>query len=585
MQLRSQTVKQFFRYYSLSFILFLIFFLITVLLYHNTRKNTTAYNKEIFDNRSALATASIERRMNYYILILNSVRALFLSSDTVSKNEWQRFIDALNIEQEFPGVQGVGYSVVVPPGQLAPFTKRMRSRDMPGFEVKPPTSRSVYTSVIYLDPPNQNNLKVIGFDLLTDSVARKAMERATDFDMPVISEKVTLRNKSGQGSQPGFLIFLPLYRDKNSPPNLQERRRLIKGFVYSTFMASDLLGKILKDQYQQLDIEVYDGDITPGSLLFDKDPETNYFTKRGKYNRVIQLKIAGCVWNICFFSLPSFEPPSERKFSILILLGGSIISILVFFIVWVLSKIRVNSERSTAIVSNKNRELIRINNDLDSFVYAASHDLKAPISNLEGLLTIVKQEIRPDCTTEVANVLLLMEQSIMKLRNIIFELTNISRIQRGLEQDVEDVRIDELIEEFKITHSTLIEASGAVIKTEISSPALHFSKKNLRSILFNLLTNAIKYSAPDRKPEILVKTWGGNKYTALSVKDNGLGIRADQLEKVFGMFKRAHSHVSGTGIGLYIVKKIIENAGGKIEVESEEGKGSTFIIYFPDMKK
>jgi signal transduction histidine kinase len=128
-----------------------------------------------------------------------------------------------------------------------------------------------------------------------------------------------------------------------------------------------------------------------------------------------------------------------------------------------------------------------------------------------------------------------------------------------------------------------IASSGATITTDFSQVnTLHFSKKNLRSVVYNLLSNAVKYRYKNRASEIFLKTEKQNKYIVLSIADNGLGIHKHGKEKVFTMFKRFHDHVEGTGIGLYIVKRIMDNAGGKIEVESEVGKGTTFRMYFKE---
>jgi signal transduction histidine kinase len=107
-----------------------------------------------------------------------------------------------------------------------------------------------------------------------------------------------------------------------------------------------------------------------------------------------------------------------------------------------------------------------------------------------------------------------------------------------------------------------------------------YAKKNLRSILYNLITNGIKYRSPERVPEIQVQTFQENGYTVLCVQDNGLGLSPTQQSKLFNMFKRLHTHVEGSGIGLYIIKRIIENSGGKIGVESELGRGTTFKVLF-----
>jgi signal transduction histidine kinase len=122
--------------------------------------------------------------------------------------------------------------------------------------------------------------------------------------------------------------------------------------------------------------------------------------------------------------------------------------------------------------------------------------------------------------------------------------------------------------------------AGAEIDIHLDCPQVHFSKKNLQSILYNLLSNALKYRSSERELFVRISCYSNQSHHLLTIEDNGLGMDMRQEEKIFALFKRLHTHVEGTGIGLYIVKKMLENGGGKIEVESKLGVGSTFKVYF-----
>ena len=102
----------------------------------------------------------------------------------------------------------------------------------------------------------------------------------------------------------------------------------------------------------------------------------------------------------------------------------------------------------------------------------------------------------------------------------------------------------------------------------------------MRSLVHNLISNAIKYRSPDRTPQVNISCQSTEEYHVLTIKDNGLGMKASSRGQLFTMFKRFHDHVEGSGIGLYMVKKMVENAGGFIEVESQENIGTTFKVYF-----
>ncbi len=238
-------------------------------------------------------------------------------------------------------------------------------------------------------------------------------------------------------------------------------------------------------------------------------------------------------------------------------------------------------------LARSNRDLTKINNDLDNFVYTASHDLKAPVLNIEGLMFALQRVLSPESKEkeDTRTILDLINQSIKRFKGTIEDLTEISKIQKNLGEDVEALSISSIISDVLLSISGLITASEATISVDTTAGnTIYFSKKDLHSVLFNLIDNAIKFCSPERKPIIAITTrWHGERM-ALSVKDNGLGIREDQTDKIFMMFRRMHNHVEGSGVGLYIVKKIVDNSEGEIKVESKVGEGSNFTVYIKNVK-
>ena len=138
---------------------------------------------------------------------------------------------------------------------------------------------------------------------------------------------------------------------------------------------------------------------------------------------------------------------------------------------------------------------------------------------------------------------------------------------------VEDVRQD--------MRPLLRETGTKLVVDVVGTPAIHFAEKNLRSVVYNLLSNAAKYRSPDRAPHVDVRAHVRAGHALLEVHDNGLGLAPAQLARLFGMFQRFHDHVEGIGIGLYMVKRMVENAGGRIEVHSQLGAGTTFFVHLP----
>lgn len=228
-------------------------------------------------------------------------------------------------------------------------------------------------------------------------------------------------------------------------------------------------------------------------------------------------------------------------------------------------------------------KLSRINDEHKTFIYSVSHDLRGPLSNLKTCISLLKIELEPKFT-DLFELVSMTDNSINNLTEIIRELTDVVKIETEIEVP-EIVNLKELLPEVEVILKDRFVNLKYKINYDIKEPEIQFSKKNLRSILFNILSNAMKYRSPDRELELTIRTEKLNGELRLSIQDNGLGIAESQRSKIFGAFHRAHDHVEGIGVGLYLVKKIINNAGGDIEVDSEVGKGSNFMVYFPKRQK
>lgn len=240
------------------------------------------------------------------------------------------------------------------------------------------------------------------------------------------------------------------------------------------------------------------------------------------------------------------------------------------------------NERLEKRVEERTQELLRINNDLDNFIYTASHDLKAPINNIEGLLELFHQHLNEltDDQQEVGEIMDRIYGSISRFKRTLFDLTEVAKVQEDT-TDKSDISFAEMLEEVKLTIKDLIrEFKAEIIEDFSAAPTICFSRKNLRSVLYNLVSNAIKYSSPDRKPVIKLSSHYQQDFIVMKVQDNGLGISEKDQDKLFQMFKRLHTHVEGTGVGMAIVKRIIENNDGKIHLKSTPGEGTTFTVCF-----
>lgn len=226
-----------------------------------------------------------------------------------------------------------------------------------------------------------------------------------------------------------------------------------------------------------------------------------------------------------------------------------------------------------------NQSLSRINADLDNFVYAASHDMMSPLANISSLLALLQTKM-PSNDPKVIQLYELMNSSLAKFKSVIRELGTIAKVESEMLKQAEAVDIADMLGEIRLSMGEQITAIGAIVRVDLQESQIRFSPKNLRSLLSNLVSNALKYRSTDRIPDILIGTRREDNFIVLSVSDNGVGIGAGQLTSVFSLYNQLNPATEGQGIGLYLVRKIIDANGGRVEVESEPGLGTTFRLYF-----
>ena len=179
---------------------------------------------------------------------------------------------------------------------------------------------------------------------------------------------------------------------------------------------------------------------------------------------------------------------------------------------------------------------------------------------------------------ELDEFLNVINLSVKKFRVLIKDIATIANLENG-KREIEMVDIEDIVSNIEWSLDSQIKKSGATINRDIKISHIRFSKKNLRSILYNLISNGIKFSQ-DKPPIINIETRKDGKNVILSVQDNGIGMKSQDIQKIFKLYGRLHHVVEGQGIGLYLAKKLIDAANGNIVVESEPGKGSKFILYF-----
>ena len=232
-----------------------------------------------------------------------------------------------------------------------------------------------------------------------------------------------------------------------------------------------------------------------------------------------------------------------------------------------------------SVLEVEQHNLKKANSELDTFLYRSSHDLRAPLTTISGIISVIRATDDPAKKEEFFNAI---QDRLLQADNVIRDIIT---LRKGQKMDLSIIEVN-LVDEIEKEYRSLIDFNSKHPKLSIHADEnvrIHTDTARLHTILTNILGNAIKYhDLACENPEITVGIKKSEKGLNLLISDNGAGIDQKHLPKIFDMFYRAHKSSNGTGLGLYLVKDALEHIGGSISVTSEKGKGTTFDIHLVD---
>ncbi|MBU2089167.1 MAG: CHASE domain-containing protein, partial [Alphaproteobacteria bacterium] len=186
-----------------------------------------------FEQEVRATEHAIRDRLHAYETILRGTVGMFYASEDVTRAEFKTFIDILQLQRDYPGIQGIGYSPVISAADLVAHEADIRAEGFSDYSVSPPDMRDAYSPIVYIEPFNERNQRAFGFDMNTEPIRREALERARDNGNTAISGKLTLVQEIGAEAQPGFVMFMPIYRGARDPVDPARRRAELTGYVHA----------------------------------------------------------------------------------------------------------------------------------------------------------------------------------------------------------------------------------------------------------------------------------------------------------------------------------------------------------------
>ena len=330
-RLRDVQVKRSRRVF-LPYLILLVGLCFTVVVYYYFSKLTFEQDQSRFQKTAQQLHDQIKIKLETSIALLRAGTGLFAASDDVRRSEFTRFIEQCELQEHYPGIQGIGFATVFRPEDKDALVKRMRAEGEPDFAIRPDQPRDLYTAIIYLQPPAKGNPRAIGYDMFTDPVRREAMERARDTNEPAASGRVRLvQDSDDETAGPGFLIYMPVYRNDAPTDTVEERRAALIGYVYSPYRIDDFLAPITSAKNYDVSFQIYDGsEVKEDSYLYglsdNPAPADPHFT------RSETIPVAGRTWTVIYAIKPSFERGSNRPLLRFTIITGGLLSLLFFFV-------------------------------------------------------------------------------------------------------------------------------------------------------------------------------------------------------------------------------------------------------------
>ena len=246
-------------------------------------------------------------------------------------------------------------------------------------------------------------------------------------------------------------------------------------------------------------------------------------------------------------------------------------------------ELEMRVQRRTTELEQANRELEDKNAELERFTYTVSHDLKSPLITITCFLGYLEEDATAGNIERVRHDSLRIKEAVSRMKRLLDELLELSRIGR-LMNPPENVAFEDLVHEALQTARGRLEARGVTVDIQPDLPSVHGDRQRLVEVLQNLVDNAAKFMCDQPVPRIEIGCQEQDGGPVFFVRDNGIGIEPRFHEQIFGLFNKLNPAIEGTGVGLALVRRIIEVHGGRIWVESELGKGSTFYFTLPNDK-
>lgn len=526
---------------------------------------------------------AIGSRLEVYGNILTAGKGLFAASGSVSRDEFDTFIESFDLSESYPGTQGFGYGAYVRPSQLGTHIQEVRNSGVSDYDVPYIGQGDHYVPVTYLAPINDSRRKTLGFNMMSEPIRRQALVHARDTGKATFTGKVSLaQNNQGESTnqEAGVIVYMPIYRSGAPTDTKEQRQAAIEGYMYTALKLNGLLRGVFGDEGNpNVALQIFgDTSRSEEQLLYRSSNYNQVSAQPGARINEREINAGGKKMVVSYTVAPTILSNSERNEPWYTLTRGLIISLIVTYAVYYFL-----TYRTRRLFRLQKQEVQSAKDDLLSL---ASHQLRTPATVVKQYVGMLLQGYGGPLADIQKEMLENAYSSNERQLKIINQILYVARLEAGqirLHQERHDLSkfLGDIVKE----QSASFKENGHTLELKLPGKPIHalIDEQYLHMVFDNLLGNANKYTPAGGNIRVTLQLH--DKQAVIQVADNGEGIPKSERQGIFDKFTRGNtdmtSQVNGSGIGLYLVKRIVELHKGTITVSGNKPQGTIFKLAIP----
>lgn len=580
-QLLDKRREVFFLRFLPPLIVFVAFFGLTLLSWNAARNILRANQLTILDQKNVTTTRAIKQRAENYEDILIGCVGLFDTNHEITEENWHTYLSIHNIAARYPGIQRIGFSKIVPADSLAAHIQEVRENGHPDYTITPAGDRQVYTSVLFSEPVNALTPMPRGYDMYSDPIRHKAMDRArTNGTLSLTNNVDIIADENKHPDQSSFILYAPVYRaPKDSFKTATERNGSAIGYVFISFFGADLLKRAESEESSNYGVMLTNMTGGTREKVFESPAFVGIQRKPGSFAQTEQFAVADATWQLTGTISPNIIDADARNRPTYALWGGLLFCIILSGFIYMLLLNRMYA------ITNKEESSIRLAKD--ELLALASHQLRTPATGVKQYIGMLREGFAGVLTKQQKVLIDKAYASNERQLGTIGEMLFVARADaKGLSDELQPINLTLLLQSILDENSAIFINNDQTLKYTQPARALHVmgNEQYLRMAIENIINNASKYT--HRKGIIQVRLELVDTHSIeFSVKDSGVGVAREDYKLLFTKFSRIPneltSKVNGSGIGLYLAKKVVQHHKGNITFTSKEKHGSTVTIVLP----